>query len=55
MRAVVTSLLDLVGLLLVVVAVAVLVWPWTIPGAFAIAGAGLLGISWLIDRRQEAK
>ena len=45
-----TSWLDLVGALLLVVALAVLVWPLSISGALAAAGAALLLLSWLVDR-----
>lgn len=52
----VTSVLDLVGLLFLVAAAAVLVFTWTsLPGALAVGGAGLLAVSFLIDRRQGAK
>ena len=46
----VTTLLDLVGALLVVAAVVALVWPLSIAGALAAGGAGLLLLSWLVDR-----
>lgn len=55
MREVVTSALDLVGLLLLVAAAVVLVWPWSAAGALAVGGAGMLAISLIIDRRQGAK
>ncbi len=50
MRDLITTSLDLLGLLLLVAAVTVLVWPHTVPGALAVAGLGLLGTRWLIDR-----
>ncbi len=50
-----TSLLDLVGSLLLVVALAVLVWPWTPAGAIAAAGLSLLALSLLIDRRNRPR
>jgi hypothetical protein len=49
----VTTWLDLLGSLLLVLAVGVLIAEWTIPGALAAAGALLIVLSWLIDRRQR--
>ena len=48
---VLTSMLDLVGALLLVAAVTVLVWSITVPGALAAAGVGLLLLSLVIDKR----
>ena len=45
-----TSWLDLAGALLLVAAVAVLVWPWSAAGALAAGGVLLLVLSWLVDR-----
>lgn len=45
----VTDALDLLGLLLLVAAAVVLVWPFSVAGAVAVGGAGLLGGSWLVD------
>ena len=50
-----TSWLDLVGALLLVVALAVLVWPWSAAGALAAAGVGVLGVSWLVGARAKGK
>ena len=50
-----TSWLDLVGALLLVVALAVLVWPWSAAGALAAAGVGVLAVSWLVDARAEGE
>ncbi|WP_411732178.1 hypothetical protein [Paeniglutamicibacter sp.] len=47
----ITTLLDLLGALLVLCAVALFVAQWSIPGALGAAGAGVLVLSWLIDRR----
>lgn len=47
----VTTVLDLLGALLLVVALAVLVWPASVAGAFGAAGAGVLVLSWVIDRK----
>lgn len=52
--ALVTSVLDLVGLLLLVLAAAVLTAAWSLPGALAAAGVGVLAVSWLIDHRRKA-
>ena len=46
-----TTALDLLGALLLIVAAAVLVWPWSVAGALAVAGAAVLGLSWLADRK----
>lgn len=51
----VTSVLDLAGALLLVVALAVLVWPLSVPGALAAAGVALLLLSWLVDRLAGAR
>lgn len=55
LHQIVTSLLDLVGLLFLIAAVAVFVATWSVPGALAVAGAGLLVASFLIDHRQGGK
>ena len=47
----VTTVLDLLGSLLLVVALVVLVWPLSAAGAFAAGGVGVLMLSWLIDRK----
>lgn len=54
MRDLITTSLDLVGLLLLVAALTVLIWPYTVPGALAAAGVGILAVGWLIDRRAPA-
>ena len=46
----VTTLLDLVGALLLVTAFVVLLWPLLVAGALAAGGVGLLLLSWLVDR-----
>ena len=46
-----TSILDLLGSLLVIMAFALAVAVYTLPGALATAGVMLLLLSWLIDRR----
>lgn len=47
-----TSWLDLAGILLLVVGVALAVALWFPPAGVAVAGMGLLIASWLIDRRK---
>lgn len=47
-----TTLLDLVGVLLLVLGIALAVAFWFVPAGVAAAGIGLLGTSWLIDRRR---
>ena len=48
-----TTWLDLAGALLLVVALAVLVWPLSPAGALAASGVGLLLLSWLIDQTKR--
>lgn len=48
-----TTLLDLLGIVLLLLAAALFVAAWSVPGALATAGAGLLVFSWLIDRRRK--
>ncbi len=50
-----TDVLDLAGALATVAAVVVLVWPWTVAGAIAAGGLGLLALSWSIDRARRPK
>lgn len=52
--ALVTSVLDLLGLLLLVFAASLLVAAWSIPASLATAGVGVLAVSWLIDHRRKA-
>lgn len=49
-----TSILDLLGLLFIVLAVALAVGLFFIPAGFAVGGFGLLGVSWFIDARTHA-
>ena len=51
----VTSVLDLVGSLLLVVALAVFLWPLTVAGALAASGVAVLVLSVLIDWRGRPK
>lgn len=50
-----TSVLDLVGSLLLIVALVVLVWPWTVAGALAAGGLALLVLSWIADRAKGSR
>ena len=54
MRELVTTGLDLAGLLLVVAGVALAVAMVSVPAALAVAGALLLAVSWLVDRRSRS-
>lgn len=49
------TILDLVGGLLLVAAVAVLVWPLHPAAGLAAAGAGVLLVSWLGERAHKTK
>lgn len=49
MRAAITTWLEVGGLLLLVAAIAVLVWPVTRAGGLAVGGVGLLAASALIS------
>lgn len=46
-----TDVLDLAGLLLLVAALAVLAWRADPVVGLGAAGAGLMAVSWLVDRR----
>jgi hypothetical protein len=46
----VTDVMELCAVLLLILAAAVLVGQWTLPGALATAGVGLFFGSWLISR-----
>lgn len=46
-----TTFLDLLGCLALVVGAALFVAQWSLPGAVALFGAGILVLSWLIDRK----
>lgn len=49
----VTSILDLLGLLLLVAGVAVFASKFGLWAGLVAAGVGVLGASWLIDRRAK--
>lgn len=53
MRHLTTDVLDLIGMLALVVALVVLLWPVTVAGAIAAGGLGLIGISAFIDWRAD--
>ncbi|WP_157884110.1 hypothetical protein [Arthrobacter alpinus] len=48
-----TSLLDLLGIVLVIIGLAALVALWSMPGAVITAGGACLLASWLIDRGRK--
>ena len=50
-----TSLLDLFGMLLIVACGSVAASAFALWAALGVAGVGVLGASWLIDRRQSPK
>lgn len=49
----ITSVLDLLGVVLILLAIGLFVAQWTVPGALGVSGAGVLALSWLIDRRDS--
>ncbi|MHB1063539.1 MAG: hypothetical protein ACYC1Z_03435 [Georgenia sp.] len=53
MRDLITTVLDLLGMLLVVAGAAVWVGQWSTAGALTVAGGGLLLSSWVADRWQS--
>lgn len=56
MVTLVTDVLDLLGALLLVTAAALAAGVWlTPPAGLAVAGAGLLGVSWLIDHSRKRR
>lgn len=54
MRDIVTTGLDLAGLLLIVLAAALAVASVSVPAAVAVAGVLLLTVSWLLTRRSRS-
>lgn len=50
-----TTLLDLIGALLLIAALAVFVSMFTIAGGLGVGGLGLLALSWLIDRQAAGR
>jgi hypothetical protein len=46
-----STVLDLVGCLALLAGIVLFVAQWTIPGALGVSGAGLLALSWLVDRK----
>lgn len=50
-----TTWLDLIGLLLIIVAAALAVGAFYLPAGVGVAGGGLLFGSWLIDRRRAPR
>lgn len=53
MLPLITTILDLLGLVLVVAGLALAAGLLFVPAGFAVAGLGLLGVSWLLDRRSQ--
>lgn len=49
MSGIVTTVLDLLGAVLVVAGLALFVGQWSPPAGLAVAGVGLLVVSWLAD------
>lgn len=47
------ALLELAGALLIVAAVALAVWSWSVPAALAVAGVGLLAVSAVVQLRNR--
>ena len=54
MLSLLTTILDLAGLVLVVAGLALAAGLLFAPAGVLVAGAGLLGVSWLLDRRSQA-
>ncbi|MEE2568596.1 hypothetical protein V1638_04190 [Pseudarthrobacter sp. J64] len=50
-----TTMLDLVGALLLIVAVALAVAAWSVPAALGAAGAALLLLSWTVDKTKKGR
>lgn len=48
-----TTLLDLLGALALIVGAALFVGQWSVPGAFAVVGVSLIALSWSIDRKSR--
>lgn len=54
-KAITTTVLELAGMLLLVLAPVAWALPYTIPGALAVGGVGLIGVSWAITRPSRAR
>lgn len=54
-KAVTTTVLELAGMLLLVLALVAWVLPYSAPGALAVGGLGLIGVSWAITRPPRAR
>lgn len=46
-----TTLLDLLGAVALIVGAALFVGQWSVPGAFGVVGVALIALSWSIDRK----
>lgn len=55
LRVIISDVLDLVGMLALLAAGAIAIAPFSVAGAVAVTGAGLLGISWLVDHTPTRK
>ena len=55
MRSSLTSVLDLVGVLLLVLGIVLFIAQWSLPLAFVVGGVLVLAVSWLVDRAARAK
>lgn len=53
-RLLLTTILDLAGLVLVVAGLALAAAVLFVPAGFVVGGLGLLAVSWLLDRRAQA-
>lgn len=51
MRFTITTLLDLIGMVLIVTGLAVAAGLFYLPAGFLVFGVGILLISWLLDRK----
>jgi uncharacterized membrane protein YqgA involved in biofilm formation len=50
-----TTMLDLIGALLLIVALGLAVAAWSVPAALAAAGMSLLLLSWLVDKLNKSR
>jgi len=55
LRVIISDVLDLVGMLALLAAGAIAIAPFSVACAVALAGAGLLCISWLVDHTPRRK
>ncbi|TQL58538.1 hypothetical protein FB461_1953 [Rarobacter faecitabidus] len=57
MHSLITTVLDLLGAVLIVIALALAAGAWWTPAGVFVAGVGLVAVSWLVDlpRRRSAR